>query len=1333
MQVVGKAIVRDDSAKIFLKDTEVGEPLHPDIGRYWIDCPYPNILYSSRKAWASDTPTFHKAVTIENQRLVHVQYPDWGGHVLEFRDKKTGTEIFNSNCHPYVIGFFFHQKGSHVFFPHTEHGFNSLEPWPYSTENTDQGVSTIFNCTDDATGLKMNWRTTMPANGYYIDVTATAWNPTSEPQRFMMYILHQMRNGKATRVHIPSRVLTVHTGFPFDKKDPGRNYFRRNTPIPFPFINGKDYSLLENWPNENGAYALSLQDNWCGVHDSRSKRGFVKILDPTTLGVKFFGNKDFTELFSGVNRNLSRYRLIKPNEKITLHERIIPTIGLTCITKANKNGVLAMFRTDSSNTIITEYLASETLHSKGGLLHIEIRNSNGKLFATRDTVLSAGDIAKIAISPVTNEHLTITVTSGKKTQMSYTCLSDSLPLFTKYNANTILPDTLPDLPYTSRKDNLKKDSIIFPEIIPSDTVALYSLTTFFEGTDTKSKEDLQKDTSSKTREIPYGSASAQIGKVLYVLSDGNLLLFNEASNGETGYNWPFRYSSTPAIKIKVGKESWHTDVIAHRQNIVLAFGKRIEIRNRAGAFIDSIGLGDFPAGMLSLDSLHIAVALPRAQAIAIVNIQEKSVKRVTVDTTILRHPWALVYVPNGIVVTSAVSKRIMIADSSLTKQRLLCALKADPLRTRYRGITATIWNDSLKCLIINDADNLNIRKLDIKKGVITGDFISSSPDSVAVRIVRDISSDSIGNLLVTHYRMDGIKRVMVSAYDQFGQFLGSTVKRSGKFRASGTVICPVGNDKMLLFNSGGELTIADMLRNGIVQRSHEGWGRGSGVQWTDATFDKKAGIVLADGEKGVLAHFQVDSATPDIKFINEITLTKNKFSDFYPIGLSYTSNGYLHVLESNTNSIVIFKPEYNRRGIKGFKFVKNYNLPDSTACCQRIYKTNQGIIIGDALGKKLYRFTNNGTFVSTISIPDSILILHKHFQTPDDNLYIATHQEERFLVISSNNSLKTVDQLGIFYWAHAVVDLQEYPEWHSKERPKDARFAVADEDFKITYWTSDFKHIPTDSGIPRWERNTVEFDFIGNKMVIANRQYPGAVIIDTVTKSVRLLQLDIKAKSLRLLKRKNDSIFGAVTEMPTRFIEFTLDGKILSSFDIPRGYFWRFTYTKQGNILIPQSWDSTITEYTPQGKIVKKIPLSNCDGAVNNHEFWMGITLSPDGVIYAQDWSNGRIIKIDEHDSAKVIFGANVKGLDPKIQGGGWLEFIDNEHMICFEPPNGRFHIIGRDGTYYGSYADKKWTWNGWFGKVPQNGVAMFNGMGGIQKLQIQFKPGVKKENALSK
>ncbi|MBD3315942.1 MAG: DUF5107 domain-containing protein, partial [Chitinivibrionales bacterium] len=164
-----EARVTDTLTRLFVPDlNKTGRPAQPDEALYFTD-----ILFPHRRHRVNEddiAPRECKAIRLENGLIKLVQYPEFGGQILACTDKRTGKDIMSSPPRPRVMPFFLSQKALSVTFPTTEHGFGSLEPWPYTMSRDSIGVKTHFAYPDSTVGLKLSWITRVPHSGYFFDI-----------------------------------------------------------------------------------------------------------------------------------------------------------------------------------------------------------------------------------------------------------------------------------------------------------------------------------------------------------------------------------------------------------------------------------------------------------------------------------------------------------------------------------------------------------------------------------------------------------------------------------------------------------------------------------------------------------------------------------------------------------------------------------------------------------------------------------------------------------------------------------------------------------------------------------------------------------------------------------------------------------------------------------------------------------------------------------------------------------------------------------------------------------------------------------------------------------
>lgn len=1324
-----KAEVFDSTEELFLRNpSKTARPQPPDQARFYTDVYFPHFTHGWPNDGKSDVPVKYPTVVLRNKHLLHVQFPSLGGQALRFRDRATGKDIYNSPTKPEQVQTFLINKGLHVSFPTTEHGFNALEAWPYETEKNDSGAAVIFSRNEPLTGISMTWRTTMPHDGYYMDIDAEMTNPGTETQKGMMWIVQQQDARRNRRLFFPSAIVNVHTGFDLDNENHTiRQVIGRNVPITFPMYGGKDIGWLKDFVPRRGIYARKTAGTWTGIQGVTEKRGFVTLFDSACRGVKCYYNSDFTELFVGSTRNLSTYDSLPPGGKVSLSARTIPTTGMTWITEAYRHGVLGVYASDAGRKLTTEYLiADPSLYPKD---KIELRVRLGRSGTQAKTVSAVpGSIVRLSQSiDEEDRSVDIRIRSGRKTITSYRLDLDTLPvldsaLIAEPPLNEILADQASA--GESQSNEPEEDSRVWKTI---DRATVFSRRVLFDAP--KHREENEKTrTHDRLPGFRTISSSDRRGNRVYVLSPGELTTFID-SNYEKGSDTGFCYESVIRIrnsldqgishsKVKLENADWNTDILALDDRLVLAVEKRLEFRTPAGEFIDTVAMDDFVGKMCRLDSSHLLVSLPFSHRLAKVNLDSGTVTRIPLDTTVLRYPWAVTQIPEGFVVTSGISKTILKLDSTMVPTGAPLEIPTNPLRTQFPGIYAVAYHPGLQELLVGDNDRLGIWRISPADGTCKGSFIRGGVGEDAVTHVRDIDFD--GNIIaVSFFYSRSIASSDVRFFDTNGTFVGTCTEFShlGKNLTMAETAFPCGKNSFIGREKATySLVVYDSTGEAVKRSSGRGWGPGNFQEPNGDVYVPHAGYFVSDGEKGMITRFD-DS----LRFVEELEPGWGHM-EFFPVGIAADHESNIHALESNRNAVVKFSAP-SRTDSPGYSFSKMYRLPDSTACVQRIYRHGTSIIVVDAVGGKGFRFSADGDVKASFTIPESAIASKRSVTGPSGALYIQCMNKPDMIRISADNEVTILSDTDFPEDSPVLFNLKSNPDRGLDQVPPNAVYSALSGASEFLFLDSSFHLIPTRkiTDYPKIE-GLKQFVLLGDTLVAGLADFPGVALIDTTHRNVTFRRIDIRARDIRLMKKKSETVIGAITEKPTRYVEFGTNGVVRESFRIREGRdFWGFGYTRDGRVIVPIREAQGILVYNTDGTLNRKIDMRPHRSLIDLRDMESALE-GPDGRIYVQVWRTGAIAAIDENDSVEIVFNGKIEG-HGNLDGGAWFDFLSDSHIVFAEAKAGRIHVIDVDGNYYGAFGTGtekgKWRWGVWSGHVLHRNALLFEGKGNIHVLDI--------------
>ncbi|MBD3316324.1 MAG: hypothetical protein GF344_11100 [Chitinivibrionales bacterium] len=1156
----------------------------------------------------------------------------------------------------------------------------------------------------------------------------------------------QTDNAPGQRVFFPASIVNAHTGFDLVSKNRwATRFIWRNVPLPFPMMDEVDLAWAENWPIDRGVFANKIEGTWMASHSVTHKRGYVRVFGRNPVGIKYFGNQYMVEFFTGVSRNLSTYRVFEPQESATLRERIIPTIGMSWVTDASLNGVLGIYRT--SDSLCIEYLIADTTGLGGDSLQLSVGGERSLL--ARSTVpWIPGTTVQMAIpSEKCGEKVSLKVQTTDK--RSPRILRRGFRLRhhpTVLHDRILVPDTIPLLDTALLREPpieeiiATQGSSMIPKTAPNDsvtkkpwkradtTIGMHHNCVFQFPMRTRKDQSAPK-IHVRTKGLRKVSAAVRTNDRTFILDEGALYIYRQIKERDDGM-CPFGYPSIYPSRIDscyagliertkqpTGDTKWLGDLLLHNNKLVVALGKRLEVRDSLGEPLDTIILNDYPASLATLDEQNVLVVLPFKHALMSVNLADGQKEIIPLGIPDFHYPLGIAAVPGGFVVSSAVSKKLIFVSDNLREQRHFAELPSDVLRYQFPGIQAVAWHSKLQCLLVECHEQLGILKVG-PDGKLLGRFGTAGPQDHELIHVTDISVDDAGNVLAPTLHARHHKRAQVKLYSQEGMFLGTLGNRYTAHRNSLSFVYPFDENKIIgVHRQYNSITVADSLGYFVSAQSAYGWKPSLIIQPCGGDFDRRFGYFLADGEKGVVHQF-----SPELAFVAELDIPEEPFK-LFPVGLSLDNTGNLHVLSSNENGVALFVPTgRSEPGTTRYAYAKTYHLPGRRACAQRIYRQNELIVVVDISGSKAYRFDSQGTFRDSLALPDTLVPGFMDVTGQDGALHIKAMNRSKLIRISPRGSISVLAPKRFPFTAKALISLDQYPGWLPGERPADAHYAAILHGTANhrAYLDKTFSVISSSQAVAFDGSKAEAFGIVGDTKVIFCKDFEGVWKLEKGSKTPTPMPIPLPSSKIRLIRGKTDSTFGMITDLPLHYIECTLDGEILTQFPVQgTRRIYNFSIADNGDIVLPFFDMHTVQIYSFSGELIREVDLTTIDRKFG-FRFTEAARFGPDGRLYVSDWESGQIAAIDERDGISLIFGGEVENIKNGINHMPWFHFIGDSLIVTAKAGAGEVHLIGLDGKHYGTLPNpKEWRWNIWHGvRASRNSIA-FMSQKGIWEITI--------------
>lgn len=394
------------------------------------------------------TTTFN-TIVIENTYIKVTLLPEFGGRILSIIYKPTGHELLYQNPigTPYGIqeGNFYYNwlmvyGGIFPTFPEPEHGKAWGLPWEAEiVEKSDEKISVSMSFTDTIspvpgvpdrfnngnTGMTCVSTVTVYKDKSYVDYNIKLINNKNETVKYEYWTCLTLAPGSEpgntlcppeTEMVVPiDKVLLRDNWWPWmgtvDKAIDAKEHI----------FEYRNLAWFKNWSDMGIAYASpSVEKDWWGVINQENKEGILRIANnkDNTPGLKFwtwginshntdpatFGDssRPYIELWGGHSSEFFAATTIKANEIKAWDEYYIPTVGMSKITNASKNGA-AYLEYDTENASVNINAEVFTTHPGKELKMSLALKGNENLFLLEENFVSSPDKADIFTVSVPEE------------------------------------------------------------------------------------------------------------------------------------------------------------------------------------------------------------------------------------------------------------------------------------------------------------------------------------------------------------------------------------------------------------------------------------------------------------------------------------------------------------------------------------------------------------------------------------------------------------------------------------------------------------------------------------------------------------------------------------------------------------------------------------------------------------------------------------------------------------------------------------------------------------------------------------------------------------------
>lgn len=127
------------------------------------------------------------------------------------------------------------------------------------------------------------------------------------------------------------------------------------------------------------------------------------------------------------------------------------------------------------------------------------------------------------------------------------------------------------------------------------------------------------------------------------------------------------------------------------------------------------------------------------------------------------------------------------------------------------------------------------------------------------------------------------------------------------------------------------------------------------------------------------------------------------------------------------------------------------------------------------------------------------------------------------------------------------------------------------------------------------------------------------------------------------------------------------------------------TLTSSGNVMISDTGNSRVIEYTAEGDIVRQFGRKGTGGAADELSEPVSIVTNAAGDIYLADFWNKRIIVMDKDLALKRTIGVDAWG-SQAVTDRAYLALLADGRLLATDPEHGKILVFSADGSDAGSY-----------------------------------------------
>jgi uncharacterized protein (TIGR03663 family) len=122
------------------------------------------------------------------------------------------------------------------------------------------------------------------------------------------------------------------------------------------------------------------------------------------------------------------------------------------------------------------------------------------------------------------------------------------------------------------------------------------------------------------------------------------------------------------------------------------------------------------------------------------------------------------------------------------------------------------------------------------------------------------------------------------------------------------------------------------------------------------------------------------------------------------------------------------------------------------------------------------------------------------------------------------------------------------------------------------------------------------------------------------------------------------------------------------------------TVAPNGNVLITDTGNERVIEYTPEGDFVRQFGSEGSSGGPTEYVEPVSVAVAANGDIYVGDFGNKRIVVVDSNLNQKTIISVSGWGTTQNVTDRAYMALLADGRLLLTDPTNNKILVLGADG-----------------------------------------------------